>query len=242
MIEINLVPDIKKEFLRSQHLRSKVISISILASLASVGLVVLLFMYIGTQAIRDGLANRDITDNYTKLTKDNPDLSKVVTIQNQLSIVSKLNNSKQVSSRIFDILAVVNPKAPNDVKISTVGVDPLKSTLTIESTANEGFNAADAFKKTILNSNVVYAKNNTESRKPLATAVTVSNTSYGEDSTGKKVLRFKLSFEYPKELTSNEFTNVRIESPTGTVDVTDSHLGVPMSLFAQPAADIQEGN
>ncbi len=242
MIEINLVPDIKQEFLRSQRLRSKVISLSILTCLAAAGLVVVLAMYIGTQAIRDGLANQSIDSEFKKLNDNNPDLSKVVTIQNQLSVVSQLNDNKQVSSRIFDTLKAVNPKAPNEVKMNMISVDPVKSTITIESTANEGFNAADAFKKTILNSHIIYTINNKESRKSLTDDVTVSNTSYGEDSTGKKVLRFKVSFKYPQELTSNKPTSVQIESPTGVIDVTDSHLGVPMSLFTQPATDIQEGN
>lgn len=242
MIEINLVPDIKQEFLRSQRLRAKVISTSIIACLAAGGVVTLLAMYMGTQAIRNALADTDINTQYNKLVTDNKDLAKVVTIQNQLTIVSSLNDKKIISSRAFDLLAAINPKAPNNVKMSVITVDPTKNTLTIEGSADEGFNAADAFKKTILNTTVAYTKDTKTSTIPLSGAVTVSNTSFGEDATGKKVLRFKLSFTYPKELLSNESTNVSVESPTGKIDVTDSHTGVPESLFAQQAADPKEAN
>lgn len=242
MIEINLVPDIKQEFLRSQRLRARVISMSIFACLAAVGVVTLLFMYIGTQAIRNARADNDIKQQYDKLTKDYPDLAKVVTIQNQLSVISSLNDKKQISSRVFDLLTAINPKAPNNVKMSTIAIDPIKNTLTIEGTADDGFNAADAFKKTILNTTVDYPNGKEIAHVPLASTVTVSNTSFGEDVTGKKVLRFKLSFAYPKQLMSNELTNVTVTSPSGTIDVTDSHIGVPSSLFAQPAVDIKEAN
>lgn len=243
MIEINLVPDIKQEFLHSQRLRAKVISVAIIACLAATGVVVALFMYMGTQAIRGALADGDIDTQYKKLTSgDNEDLSKVVTIQNQLTILSSLNNKKPISSRAFDLLSAINPKAPNSIKMSTITIDPIKNVLTVEGSADEGFNAADAFKKTILNTTVDYPSGSATKHVPLASAVTVSNTSFGEDSNGKKVLRFRLAFTYPKELMSNELANVTVTSPAGTIDVTDSHLGVPASLFAQPATDIKEAN
>lgn len=242
MIEINLVPDIKQEYLHSQRLRTKVIAMCIVACVAAGGVVAVLFMYNGTQAIRNSLADSDIQSQYKKLTNDYPDLDKLVTIQNQLSIISSLNNNKNISSRIFDLLSAINPAAPNNVRMSTIAVDPLKKTITIEGSADEGFNAADAFKKTILNTKVAYTKNSKESTVPLSSAVTVPTTSFGEDASGKKVLRFKLVFVYPVELISNDTTNVRVESPTTTVNVTDSHMGVPDSLFAQPATDIKEGN
>lgn len=241
MIEINLVPDVKQEYLHSQRLRAKVIFLSLVISASAVAAVVLLGMYIGAQAVRNMLADNDIKDQYQKLTAANPDLGKAVTIQNQLVVIPTLNNKKPMTSRLFDLLTATNPKAPNNVKLSTVTVDPNKSSLIVEGTAEEGFNAADAFKKTLLNSKVVYNdKNNKEVKTTLTSAVTITNTSFGQDTSGKKVLRFKMSFNYPKELLSNEVTNVRIETPTGTVDVTDSRVGVPDSLFAAPAGDIKE--
>ena len=41
MIEINLVPDIKQEFLKTQRQRNRVISYSILAGIIAVGVVII---------------------------------------------------------------------------------------------------------------------------------------------------------------------------------------------------------
>lgn len=243
MIEINLVPDIKIEYLRSQHLRARVIAMSVLVSLAAVGVVVALAMYLGTQAIRNAFDDSQIKAGAAKLNSNNPDLTKLVTIQNQLNVLSDLNNGKQVTSRLFDLLGAINPPAPsaNHITVSSVNLDPTSTAITIEGTAS-GFNGADGFKKTILNTNVQYTQNNQTATLPLSNTVTVSNTSLGADDSGKTVLRFTMMFTYPAQLFSNDVANVIVQSPTGSVDVTDSQAGVPASLFSQPASDVKGGN
>ena len=239
MIEINLVPDIKQEYLRSQSLRAKVISMSIFASLAAGGVVVLLATTLGGQAIADSLADSTIKDNYNKLVKEYPNLSDIVTIQNQLANVSKINDSKQLTSHTFKLLEAINPKAPDNVKPNKVTVTPSAKTISIEATAENGFNAADAFKKTILNTNIVYGDKDTS--VPLTDSVDISDISYGVSSiSNTPVLRFKFTFKYPEQLYVNNVANVRIASPVAVVDVTDSKLRVPEDLFAPAAADIKE--
>lgn len=241
MIEINLVPDIKQEFLRSQRLRAKVISGAILVSLAAGSLVVLLILFTGVQLTREKVADDNIKKQYSQLVDNNKDLADIVTIQQQLSNISTLNDDKQVSSRVFDVLTAVNPKEPNDVKMTQVNVDPIGGTIKIEGMAASGFNAVDALKKTILNTKINYTLNGESQTADLASSVEIGKTSLGEDEKGNRVLRFESSFKYPKELLSNKITGLRIVTPTETIDVTDSKLRVPDSLFAQPATDVKEG-
>lgn len=242
MIEINLIPDVKQEYLKSQRLRAKVISISVLVSIVSVGAIAFLGAYMGTQAVRDLVADKSIDDGYAKLKKNNPDLDNIVTIQNQLANISTLNDNKQISSRVFQLLTAINPASPNDVKMTSVNLDPTSKTLTIEAIAKNGFQAADIFKKTILNTNVLYTADSTDSTVALTTDITLSDVSYGADTDGTKVLRFKLSFVYPQELFSNKVQSVKIVTPTGNTDVTDSKIYVPDSLFSEAATDIKEGS
>jgi len=240
MIEINLVPDIKQEYLRSQSLRAKVISMSIFASLAAGGVVVLLATTLGGQAIADSLADNTIKGNYNKLVNQYPNLSDIVTIQNQLANVSKINDSKQLTSRTFELLEAINPKAPDTINPNKVTVTPSTKSISIEATAENGFNAADAFKKTILNTDIVYGADDT--KIPLADDVQISDISYGVSSlSNRPVLRFKFVFTYPEQLFINNVSNVRIVSPVTTIDVTDSKLRVPDNLFAPAATDIKEG-
>jgi Tfp pilus assembly protein PilN len=122
MIEINLVPDVKQELLKAQRTRAVVISASIITSIAAIGLVVLLLVYIfGVQLVRSAVLDQQITDKSEELS-DVQDLSKILTIQNQLSKISQYNDQKHMQSRIFDTLAAITPPEPNQVSFSNITV------------------------------------------------------------------------------------------------------------------------
>lgn len=241
MIEINLIPDVKQEYLKAQSMRAKVTSVSVLISMVAVGVIVFLVAYMGTQLVREGAVDKSVNDEYTTLMNKNPDLNNIVTIQNQLANISELNNSKHITSRILEVLSAINPEAPNDVKMTAVTLNPTEQTLSIEAIAKNGFQAADIFKKTILNTNVTYTLDGKDQTVPLTNTVDLGEVSYGTDAAGTKVLRFKLSFEYAGDLLSNMAQGVKIVTPTGKVDVTDSKIYVPDSLFSQAATDLKEG-
>lgn len=241
MIEINLLPDVKQEFIRAQRLRNTVISIAILIGLAAIGVVLLMGSFLGAQVIRDKLASDAIDKEFKKLSEVE-DISKIVTIKNRLAKISDINKNRSISSRLFDVLTSINPQAPNDVKMSSVTYDPEDQTISVEGSAKNGYAATDVFKKTILNTKFEYSEGDKTETVPLTNEVTISNTSYGEDNTGARVLRFSLSFKYYKELFSNEIDNARIISPSGKIDVTDSRVRVPESLFSQRANDAEASN
>ena len=91
MIEINLIPDVKQELIRAERVRSVVISVSIVVGLAAMAIVAILAVYVfGVQAVRSGLDDQAIKDGGAKLAKVE-DLSKILTIQNQLNKISALN-------------------------------------------------------------------------------------------------------------------------------------------------------
>ena len=70
----------------------------------------------------------------------------------------------------------------------------------------------------------------------LAESVQDGNTSFGENSEGKKVLQFSFSFNYPDELLGvSRDGSVSIVTPTSKVDVTDSRQSIPDSLFKKEA-------
>ena len=124
MIEINLVPDVKQELLRAQTQRNFIISVSILLSIGA-GIVILLvagYVY-GAQALVMKTSNDTIDKEYAKLSSVE-DLDKMLTIKNQLSVVSGLNKDKRITSRLYDMLNVVVPDTPHNVKISSMSVAP----------------------------------------------------------------------------------------------------------------------
>jgi hypothetical protein len=241
MIEINLVPDVKQELLKAQRVRTGVISVSILVCIVTVGIVVLLALWVfGVQTVRSLAVDGSIKDKSSKLAGIE-DISNTLTIQNQLSKLDTMHDNKKINSRIFDVLQTINPPAPNDARVTNLKIDTKTSTITLQAQSAGGFGALDVFKKTINATTLKYTKGGSEKTVPLASSMSDTDRSYGEDTSGTKVLRFTLSFKYPAELFSREAENVSVVAPSKT-NATDSFLGVPQSLFTQKASDLQEGN
>lgn len=239
MIEINLIPDVKQELIRARMVRSAVISGAIVAIIAAAALVVVLSVYVfGVQALRSTVADAAIKKGSESLASVE-DLSKMLTIQNQLTKMSALNDAKNVNSRVFDVLQAIIPPSPNEVQISSLVIDASEEaggTITFEG-QTPSYPSLEAFKKTIAAAYVRYEdadKNKTD--VILATNLSISNVSYGEDASGTKVLRFTVSFTYAPELFSPVTQTPTIVLINGG-NVTDSYLGIPKSIFTDRAVD-----
>lgn len=231
MIEINLLPNVKRELLKTRAMRNRVISISFLVGGASIAAVVVLTLILGSQIAAEAVQNGVIKDRSDKLMAVE-DLNKVVTIQHQLTKINEQHSGKKINSRIFDVVTAVNPVAPNNVSFSDIKVNPESKTITLEGSAVNGYSALETLKKTILNTKVQTTDGDKSSEVSLTKEIKDGDTSFGENSEGKKVLQFSFSFEYAEELLApaNNGT-VSILTPTGKVDVTDSRQGIPDSLF-----------
>lgn len=242
MIELNLVPDIKREYIKAQRQRTLAVTVAIFAGLAAVGVVVLLGVLIGTQAVRDKLASDAIKSEYSTLQKVE-DLSGLLTIQGQLSQLTTQNDSRTIDSRIFDVLTAINPPAPNDVKFSTIKLDPVAKTISLEGKASGGYGATDILKKTILNQTLEYTKDKEQVKVPLTSSVNVVSTNYTQGSGDTREVQFSLIFVYADDLFSNMITDAHIVGPTTKIDVTDSKTHVPDSIFtAKPTTSTEESN
>lgn len=231
MIEINLLPNVKRELLKTRAMRNRVISISFLVGGASIATVVVLALILGSQIAAEAVQSGVIKDRNDKLMAVE-DLNKVVTIQHQLTKINEQHSGKKINSRIFDVVAAVNPVAPNNVSFSDIKVNPESKTITLEGSAVNGYSALETLKKTILNTKVQTTDGDKSSEVSLTKEIKDGDTSFGENSEGKKVLQFSFSFEYAEELLApaNNGT-VSVSTPTGKVDVTDSRQGIPDSLF-----------
>ena len=231
MIEINLLPNVKRELLKTRAMRNRVISISFLVGGASIAAVVVLALILGSQIAAEAVQNGVIKDRNDKLMAVE-DLNKVVTIQNQLTKINEQHSGKKINSRVFDVVTAVNPVAPNNVSFSDIKVNPESKTITLEGSAVNGYSALETLKKTILNTKVQTTDGDKSSEVSLTKEIKNGDTSFGENSEGKKVLQFSFSFEYAEELLApaNNGT-VSVLTPTGKVDVTDSRQGIPDSLF-----------
>jgi hypothetical protein len=242
MIEVSLIPDVKQELIRARHLRATVVSIAILAMIVSGGIVALLAAYVfAGQGVRGVVADNAIKDNFGKLSKVD-DLSNMLTVQNQLAKISETHADKTVSSRLFDVLSVIVPPAPNNVSLTSTEMDTEEGTMTIEGQSPTGFLAYEAFKKTIAATELNYYQegDNDIKKTLLASDIIDGERSYGEDQDGRRVLRFSISFTYDPALFDSASKRMVVQGPDRQ-NATDSFVAIPESLFTVPARD-EENN
>lgn len=233
MIEINLVPDVKQELIRAQRARNTVISMAIIAAIGFAAAVVLLSLYVfGGQALQNVLI-QDGIDKKTKELQSQTDLDKALTVQTQLEKVSALHQDVNMNSRLFDLLTTIISK---DATVSEMSLDTEESTITIEGETSS-YNNLDALKKTILATTFSYKNegSNDTQTVPLATVVSDGERAMNRDSSGKRVLSFSISFEYPSELLSRESKDGRLVAPSAS-NATDSKLNIPASIFSEPSS------
>jgi len=233
MIEINLIPDVKQELLKAERSRALVISGAIITCIIAGSAVALLAVYVyGVQLGRNILVDNAIKTGSEKLAKVE-DLSKMLTIQNQIGKINELNATKTIDSRLFDVLSAVIPPAPNEVSVSLLRLDTEATTIRLEGQTN-AYDSMEVFKKTIDSSIIVYNQDGVEKQVKLADNISTTDITYGEDAEGKKVLNFGLSFKYPPELFSGSIPVITIKLSING-NVTDSYIGIPKSIFKERA-------
>lgn len=166
MIELNLLPDVKKEFIKAQRVRNTVITFAIFATIAAAGLTVLLGLtvYAG-QAVFISTRTNDIKKAQSELSATN-EIDKYLTVQNQLSNIDTLHSDKYIYSRVFGYLQQINPTPPNNVALSRVVLNKEDNTLSIEGSARN-FEAVTAFQETMKQATLSYKTDGDEAEQKI---------------------------------------------------------------------------
>jgi len=132
MIQFNLLPDVKLEYIKTQRTQHLVTSVSFLASAAAIAIMVVLVLTVDVwqhKSIND--LSGDIKTASKKLTAT-PDLDKILTVQNQLKALDGLHNDKAAANRLFGYLSQVTP---TEATISDLTLDYTADTMTITGNA-----------------------------------------------------------------------------------------------------------
>ena len=214
MIHINLLPDVKVEFLKTQRTKYRFISLSVVVSIVAVALVVILAIYVkGIQRLQLS-KSRDTAKNLSQALVSGTDNVKAVTIQNQLVSLSKIKDSNPVMSRTFSYLQSV---IPTNVGLSSVNIDPSTSTITLDGTT-DSYTSANAFSDILKHVTLSYKDSGgqTQTTTPF-TNVVFANLSKGDSAAGSGSVSFSVSFTYDSNLFAGN-----ISSPTMTIPSLNS--------------------
>jgi len=132
MIQLNLLPDVKLEYIKAQRSRRLVISSAVIVSLVAIGLLVILLSVSGLQKKHISDLTKDIASQSHQL-QQKPQVDKILTVQNQLESLTALHAGKPAASQLFSYL---NQVTPTQVNITSFNVDFTVQTMTITGTAD----------------------------------------------------------------------------------------------------------
>lgn len=156
--EINLVPDVKAEMIKSQKLRNLTLFIAMVVGGGSLAILAVFGIILSSQSVTiDG--NEQELASLDKKVKSFSNLNEFLMIQGQLSKISELNEQKRNLSRIFSFLSVMLSQGADEngnrdkISISELTIDMDSATLAFEGQADAGkepyidYRVLEAFKK-----------------------------------------------------------------------------------------------
>ena len=228
MIQLNLLPDIKKEVIKAQRVRARVMLLSILMVLGAVGFLVMsvLTVYVAQPAyissIRGGIEKGE-----AKL-KERTDSGKYLTLQNQLSALPGLHENKLVTSRLLDILPIMNPSDPNRVSLSSVTLSSGESSMTLSGKL-ANYEALNVFVDTLKNARLTYVPSDSEvsTAEALFSSVRVQSSALVREDNAQRVT-FVAMVQYSPNLFSNKISGYTVSIPqisdSKSVDQTTKNL------------------
>jgi len=212
MIEFNLLPDVKMEYLRTKRTQHLVITLSVIVGAVSVGVFVLLFLFVDVgQKVRISQLNGQISASTSQLSS-NKNLNQILTVQNQLETLPSLESKSPTTSRMFGYISQVMP--PNTT-ISSLSINFTTNTVTMTGAADSLATVntlVDTLKYTTY-SNATTKTNNT----PAFSAVVLSSFSYSNSATNGNAAQYSIAFSFdPALFNSSDDITLVVPSETTT--------------------------
>jgi Tfp pilus assembly protein PilN len=218
MIQFNLLPDIKLEYLKAQRNRRLVISISVLVTAASIVLAGVLFSITAIQKARINNLQSDIKKQSANLTGQK-NLNDILTVQNQIATLNQLHQQEPAASNLATYL---NQTIPSTAGLNNLTIDFITNSITMNGNANSLATVnqlVDSLKFATYTIGGVKGSNKAFSNVVLS--------SFGVSSQGTT---FGISLNFDSNLFNNT-ENVTLNVPSKVT--TRSELSQPTVLFQQ---------
>lgn len=226
MIQLNLLPDVKMEYLKAQRSRRLVLTVAVLVTATALVLLVLLLGVDGLQKKHLSDLNRDISSETSRL-QNEPQIGQVLTVQNQLESLTALHSSKPAASRVFDYLNEVTPAV---ISISSFNIDFGKQTVTITGTA-DALSSINQYVDTL--KYTAYTTDTNKTPAPAFNSVVLSNFSRDTNAQNNgQLASYTITFSYDKTIfditqkvnltVPNLVTRLGLQQPTDLFQSTGS--------------------
>lgn len=175
MIQFNLLPLSKLESVKARHSERLILTISVIAALVSIGLLVLSIVFVGLQKFSMSTADKNIAARVSQINQI-ANLNEILTIQNQLKTLVQLHDTSPAAIRLFSYLPQITP---TQASISQLVINFDQHAITVNGTASS-LQAVNEFANTL--KFTTYKLGVENSNKPAFTSVVLAN--FGRDVSG----------------------------------------------------------
>jgi Tfp pilus assembly protein PilN len=199
MIQFNLLPDVKLEYMRAKRLKTILTLISVLV--ASFSLVIVMILLAVTFAQKNNIKELD-EDIATaaKTVQETKNLNRILTVQNQLQSLSDVHSKKPAATRLFDYLSKTTPVG---VTLSSTKVDLVSYTISFTGQSPDLLSInryVDILKFTTFTEGPIEGETaEAAEAKPAFTQVVLSGF-----ATGKEETTFQINVNYSPEIFDNQ--------------------------------------
>lgn len=233
MISLNLLPDVKKDLLKVRRERNLVMMVSIVAVIGSLAVLGLLFLWMGALTGLKMLDENKINDAKAKIetAKEDEQLDKYLTIQNQLAQIDGLKGGQLIHSRLMDFLVQLNPAEPNNVFLRSVRLtadgEGESADLSVEIEGTTGnFASLDVYKNTLISAKLIYEDKPEDEVESTSTSESDESSSDAESSNNEDASSSSESTAVAEAASEMLFNEVSV------VDSNLSSDGVNFSISA----------
>jgi hypothetical protein len=227
MIQFNLLPDVKLEYIKARRSKRLVMLGSLVTSGVALALLVILFFGVNVLQKQHLSHLQGDIDRDSKKLGEIENLDKILTVQNQLGVLNDLHAKKPVASRMSTYIPQITPK---DITISSLDVDFTSNTMAING-GGTSLSEINKFVDTLKFAN--YAAGD-QTGKPFSSVVLASfGLNPQAAGTTRATYQISLSFD---PIIFDSAHNVAVQVPAGVT--TRSITEKPDSIFQQQ--DTQE--
>jgi len=220
MIQLNLLPEVKKEYIKAKRTKRLIISTSIIVSASAIFLLFLQFSFVQfAQKKNISDLTKDIESEVASIQSVNG-LDEILTIQNQLNTIPGISEERPETSRIFDYMRAVTPK---DVFISSLDLDIANSNIEISGTA-ASIASINTFADTL--KFATYNSDNIEDGEPFTNVLTTLSRNNNKSS-------YSIEFEFDPILFDNTETVVLVVPNTVTTRSVTGQPDLNEALFIE---------
>lgn len=132
MVQFNLLPDVKLEFVKTQRTKRLLTLVSLFASVGALAILFLSFVSVDVIQKKSLSDLNDDVSKYSNQLKSVSDLDKILTVQNQLGTLTSLHDKKPVTSRLFGFISQVTPA---QASLNSLSIDFTTNQLTVGGSA-----------------------------------------------------------------------------------------------------------